>query len=239
MKRLSVALAIVLGLQGVAFAAPAPKSFDSLDEAVDALVGAIRAADRKGLVGILGPKGNSLVWSGDPVADRAAFQRFTTAYDRAHRLEGGGGRVVLHIGDDDFSFPIPLVPDGPRWRWDTDAGDDELLTRRIGQNELAVIQVCLAYVDAQREYYSRGTGLSSTRSDWTAPRESTTVSSGRRGPASGRARSARWLPGRGRPATRFPRVASRSPITATSIGFSSRRGPTRPAEPMTSSSRVT
>jgi hypothetical protein len=64
-----------------------------------------------------------------------------------------------YVGDDDFPFPIPLVPDGPRWLWDTDAGDDELLNRRIGQNELSVIQVCLAYVDAQREYYSRGTGL--------------------------------------------------------------------------------
>jgi hypothetical protein len=66
---------------------------------------------------------------------------------------------VLYVGDDDFPFPIPLVPDGPRWLWDTEAGDDELLNRRIGQNELSVIQVCLAYVDAQREYYSRGTGL--------------------------------------------------------------------------------
>lgn len=160
MRRLSLALAIVLGLQSATFAAvPAPKSFESLDEAVDALVGAIRAADRKGVVAILGPKGNALVWSGDPVADREAFQRFTAAYDRAHRLEGGGGKVVLHVGDDDFPFPIPLVPDGPSWRWDTDAGDDELLSRRIGENELAVIQVCLAYVDAQREYYSTRTGL--------------------------------------------------------------------------------
>jgi hypothetical protein len=159
MKRLSVALAIVLGLQSATFAASAQKSFASLDEAVNALVAAIRAADRKALVDILGQPGNPLVWSGDDVADRAAFQRFAAAYDRAHRLQGGGGKVVLYVGDDDFPFPIPLVPDGPRWLWDTEAGDDELLNRRIGQNELSVIQVCLAYVDAQREYYSRGTGL--------------------------------------------------------------------------------
>jgi hypothetical protein len=99
------------------------------------------------------------VWSGDDVADRAAFKRFATAYDQAHRLEGGGGKVVLYVGRDEFPFPIPLVPDGPRWFWDAAAGDDELLNRRIGQNELSAIQVCLAYVDAQREYYSRGTGL--------------------------------------------------------------------------------
>jgi hypothetical protein len=159
MKRLSVALAIMLALQCATFAAPAQKTFAALDEAVNALVAALRAADRKALVEILGPQGNPLVWSGDDVADRAAFQRFTAEYDRAHRLEGGGGKVVLYVGDDDFPFPIPLVPDGPRWLWDTDAGDDELLNRRIGENELATIQVCLAYVDAQREYYSRGQGL--------------------------------------------------------------------------------
>jgi hypothetical protein len=99
-----------------------------------------------------------IVWSGDNVADRAAFQRFVTAYDKAHRLEGGGGKVVLYVGDDDYPFAIPLVPDGPRWFWDTDAGDDEILFRRVGRNELATIQVCLAYVDAQREYYSRDRG---------------------------------------------------------------------------------
>ena len=151
MKALCVALAMVLGLHGAVLAAPAQKSFGSLDEAVNALVGAIRSADRKALVEILGPHGNPLVWSGDDVADRAAFQRFVVAYDRAHRLQGGGGQVVLYVGDDDFPFPIPLVPDGPRWLWDTDAGDDELLNRRIGKNELSAIQVCLAYVDAQRE----------------------------------------------------------------------------------------
>ena len=157
MKRLSVALALTL--QTTALLAAEPKGFASLDDAVNALVGAIRTADQRGLIEILGPKGNPLVWSGDAVADRAAFQRFIAAYDRAHRLEGGDGKVVLYVGDDDFPFPIPLVPDGPRWFWDTEAGDDELLTRRIGENELAVIQVCRAYVDAQREYYAQGTGL--------------------------------------------------------------------------------
>jgi len=158
MKALSIALVLAVGLQGAAFAAAAPKSFASLDDAVDAIVGAFRAADRKALVDILGPKGVPLVWSGDNVADRAAFQRFVTAYDKAHRLEGGGGKVVLYVGDDDYPFAIPLVPDGPQWFWDTDAGDDEILFRRVGRNELATIQVCLAYVDAQREYYSRDRG---------------------------------------------------------------------------------
>ena len=158
MRTLSIALVLAVGLQGAAFAAAGPKTFASLDDAVDAIVAAFRAADRKAMVEILGPKGVPLVWSGDNVADRAAFQRFVTAYDKAHRLEGGGGKVVLYVGDDDYPFAIPLVPDGPRWFWDTDAGDDEILYRRVGRNELATIQVCLAYVDAQREYYSRDRG---------------------------------------------------------------------------------
>ncbi len=113
MKTLGIALAIVMGLHGVVFAAAGQKSFESLDDAVNALIGAFRAADRKALVEILGPKGVPIVSSGDNVADRAAFQRFVAAYDRAHRLEGGGGKVVLYVGDDDYPLPIPLVPDGP------------------------------------------------------------------------------------------------------------------------------
>lgn len=155
MKALSIALALVVGLQCAVFAAAGEKRFDSLDDAVSALVGAFRAEDRKAIVEILGPKGVPIVWSGDNIADRAGFQRFVAAYDRAHRLQGGGGKVVLYVGDDDYPLPIPLVPDGPRWFWDTDAGDDEILYRRVGRNELATIQVCLAYVDAQREYYSQ------------------------------------------------------------------------------------
>jgi Protein of unknown function (DUF2950) len=158
MKRLGIALAVVLGLYGVALAATAQKSFESIDDAVNALIGAFRAVDQKTLVDILGAKGRPLVESGDNVADRRAFERFVAEYDRAHRVEGGGGKVVLYTGEDDFPFPIPLVPDGPRWIWDTDAGDDEILFRRVGRNELAAIQVCLAYVDAQREYYVRDHG---------------------------------------------------------------------------------
>jgi Protein of unknown function (DUF2950) len=159
MKTLSITLALALVLHGAAYAAPSgQKSFESLDDAVSALIGAFRTQDQKKLVEILGPKGRAVISSGDKVADRAAYERFVAAYDRAHRLEGGGGKVVLYIGDDNYPVPIPLVPDGPRWFWDTDAGDDEILFRRIGRNELATIQVCLAYVDAQREYYSRSRG---------------------------------------------------------------------------------
>jgi hypothetical protein len=137
------------------FAADAKqRRFTSPEAAMTALVDAIKAADRKGLLDMLGPEGLTLVDSGDAVADRNAGQRFAAEYDRAHRLEGGGGKVVLYVGPNDFPFPIPLVPEGPVWRFDTRAGKDEILNRRVGRNELHAIQVCLAYVDAQREYYS-------------------------------------------------------------------------------------
>jgi hypothetical protein len=137
------------------FAADAKqRRFTSPEAAMTALVDALKAADRKVLLDILGPEGWTLVHSGDAVADRNAREKFAAEYDRAHRLEGGGGKVVLYVGPDDFPFPIPLIPEGPVWRFDTRAAKEEILNRRIGRNELHAIQVCLAYVDAQREYYS-------------------------------------------------------------------------------------
>jgi hypothetical protein len=121
---------------------------------VTGLVHAIRADDKKALLNILGPEATTLVSSGDPVADKNARARFVAEYDRAHRLVGGGGKLSLYIGADDFPFPIPLVPDGAVWRFDAAAGKEEILNRRIGKNELEAIQVCLGYVDAQREYHS-------------------------------------------------------------------------------------
>ena len=155
MRALRVALVILLAANTATYAAQGAKSFGSLDEAVNALIDAVRAHDRKALGEILGPQGRALVSSGDDVADRNAGQRFVAEYDKAHRVEGGDGKVVLYVGPDEFPFPIPLVPDGPSWRWDAEAGREEILRRRIGRNELSVIQVCLAYVDAQREYYSQ------------------------------------------------------------------------------------
>ena len=122
-------------------------------------------------------------------------ERFVRDYDATHRLEAGGGKIVLYVGADDFPFPIPIVPDGASWRFDTPAGQEEILNRRIGRNELNAIQVCLAYVDAQREYYAaarkHGDGCSSTRSGSRARRASGTASTGRPRPASRRARSGR------------------------------------------------
>ena len=148
---LSLALAPWLPLST---AAGAQREFATPEEAVTTLVNAVKAADGKTLLDILGPEGRPLVFSGDRVADHNAGQKFVAEYDAAHRLQGGGGKVVLYVGKDDFPFAIPLVPDGPMWRFDTPAGKEELLNRRVGRNELDTIQTCLAYVDAQRDYAS-------------------------------------------------------------------------------------
>jgi Protein of unknown function (DUF2950) len=154
MRTMAIAITLALVLTGSAPAAE-QKRFESVAVAVDALIAALRADDQKALAEILGESGRPLVSSGDPVSDRAAMTRFVADYDQRHQLEAGGGKVILRVGSEDFPLPIPLVPDGPSWRWDTEAGKEEILNRRVGRNELDTIQVCLAYVDAQREYYSR------------------------------------------------------------------------------------
>jgi hypothetical protein len=138
-----------------AAATPGQKHFETPDEAVQALIDALRKGDNKALGEVLGPSSGALLSSGDKVADDRAREAFLREYDASHKLEAGGGKIVLHVGADDFPFPIPVVPDGASWRFDTAAGKEEILNRRIGRNERAAIQVCLAYVDAQREYYAR------------------------------------------------------------------------------------
>jgi hypothetical protein len=140
----------------------AQRRFTSLEEATNALIAALRSGDQKALLAILGEDGRGLIRSGDPVADRRIRERFVAAYDEHHRLDADAGKVVLVVGRDDFPFAIPIVPDGPWWRFDTAAGREEIVNRRIGRNELNAIQVAIAYVDAQREYYARdpdGDGL--------------------------------------------------------------------------------
>ena len=132
----------------------APKRFASAEEAAQAFVSALRADDTKALLTILGSEARTLVSSGDPVADRQGRARFVQWYDTASRLEASGNTMVLRINDDDWPFPIPLVKEGERWRFDVRQGREEVIARRIGRNELSTMQTCLAYVDAQREYYA-------------------------------------------------------------------------------------
>ena len=101
---------------------------------------------------ILGPDGRDLIDSGDAVADRKAVAVFLSAFDRAHSIDVESDQATLVVGEDAWPLPIPVVAVNGAWRFDTEAGREEMLARRIGENELAVIQVCQAIVDAQREY---------------------------------------------------------------------------------------
>ena len=194
MKILGIALAIAIGLHGAGFAASAQKSFEPLDDAVNALVSAFRADDRKALAEVLGPLGRPVVSSGttsQTAPHTSDSWRNTIALTGS---KGAAGRSSSTSATTTIRSPFRSAPDGPRWFWDTDAGDEEILYRRIGRNELATIQVCLAYVDAQREYYAQvrtGSGILSTRSVWPAPRASVTASTGKRDRLRNRARSAR------------------------------------------------
>jgi hypothetical protein len=148
-----MALALFLLLaQGCASQA----TFDSADKAVDSLVVALRAPDDVQLKNVLGSQADEIISSGDPVADQSLRENFLKAYAEKHQLVAGTeGAMTLVVGKADWPLPIPLVQEGGKWRFDTDAGKEEVLNRRIGQNELAAIQTCLAILDAQREYVSR------------------------------------------------------------------------------------
>ena len=145
--RLSLVIASAAGTAQPSFATP--------DEAASALVQALKATDKARVGAILGPGSATFVTSGDAVADRTAREGFITAYDQKHAIvPDGDARAKLTIGDDDWPFAFPLEKVGGRWRFDTVAGKDEMLARRIGRNELDVINVMLAIVDAQRDYAS-------------------------------------------------------------------------------------
>jgi Protein of unknown function (DUF2950) len=134
-------------------ATAAQKSFASPEAGITALVEAVKANDQPMLRGILGPQGKKLISSGDKVADQQSREAFIKAYSEANKLvPEGDQQTVLVIGQDEWPMPIPLVKSSAGWRFDTPQGEKEILTRRIGRNELAAIQVCLAIVDAAHEY---------------------------------------------------------------------------------------
>jgi hypothetical protein len=126
------------------------KTFASPADAVTALVGALKTGDQKVLARIFGAKGEQLVF---PAGASDETESFLQAYAEKNLLERDGPRkAVLLVGKTDWPWPIPVVKIGKRWQFDVKAGQKEILLRRIGRNEVGTVQVCLAYVDAQREY---------------------------------------------------------------------------------------
>jgi hypothetical protein len=145
-------LAGVLGLAGAS--ALAQNHYASPEEAVQALIDAAASKEPGALQPVLGPEAAEL-GSGDPVADAAAREAFVDAATEMARIEEEEGvedRALLTLGEDEWPFPIPLVKEAEGWRFDTAAGKDELINRRIGRNELHTIAVARAFVDAQHEY---------------------------------------------------------------------------------------
>ncbi|MGD1086074.1 MAG: DUF2950 domain-containing protein [Verrucomicrobiota bacterium] len=141
-----------------AVAAPASSprpSFASPDAAVAALVAAAKARDTNAVRALFGPAGRDLV-SPDAVQAGNSFSNFVRRVtEKVDQVRRSDSNIVLQIGVDSWPFPIPLARQGGEWFFDTEAGREEILNRRVGMDELAAIRVCHAYVDAQREYASQ------------------------------------------------------------------------------------
>ena len=153
MSNTLVSMAVVALLCASTSVATAQQAFKTPEEAATALVGAAKSGDMKAITTVLGPDGDDIVSSGDEVADAATRAKFVTAYDAKHTIAmEGDSKAVMVIGPDDFPLPIPIIRKDGQWRFDTAAGREEILFRRIGENELDAIQSALAYVDAQDEY---------------------------------------------------------------------------------------
>ncbi len=134
-----------------------PKAFASPNGAGNALLTAAKSGDENAVLAIFGTDSKEIISSGDPVQDKKVAADFAAAYEAMHRWRRmPGGSQVLLVGTDNFVFPIPLKKnDREQWYFDAAAGKDEILSRRIGRNELATIDACKAVVAAQAEYFSQ------------------------------------------------------------------------------------
>ena len=133
------------------------RDFTSPEEAGNALQAAAKSDDEAALQQIFGPESKALITSGDSVQDKNTAVKFASAYDVMHRwrMMGDGSQILL-VGYDNFPFPIPLKKDqSGKWFFDTAAGKDEILNRRVGRNELAVIEVCNTVARAEAAYHAQ------------------------------------------------------------------------------------
>ena len=131
------------------------RTFSSPEDASNALVTAAQNNDEKAMLAILGPDGKQIVSSGDETEDAQSRATFVERYQEMHRLvKEPDGTTVLYIGAKNWPTPMPLVNKGDSWYFDTEAGKEEILYRRIGRNEISTIRVCQELVEAQKEYYA-------------------------------------------------------------------------------------
>ena len=133
------------------------RTFPTPEDAVKALIETVKAGNLESLLEIFGPEGKELIDSSEPAIARQNQQVFTVAVrEKWHLEDAAPDRKTLVIGNEDWPFPVPLVKAGNGWRFDTAAGKEEVLARRIGRNELAAIDATRAYVTAQRRYAEAG-----------------------------------------------------------------------------------
>ena len=159
LARTATTVAALVALVSCTRPAPPPtaRTFDTPESAVQALVEAAKAKNLDDVVAIFGPEGRDLVDSSDQATARRNRQVFAVAVaERWQLVDQANGSKVLVIGKEAWPFPIPIVKGASGWRFDTAAGKEEILDRRIGRNELAVIRISRTYVAAQRLYASRG-----------------------------------------------------------------------------------
>ena len=157
MKRLTAFCVVAAVAVGCSRTEPAYTSFASPEDAVAALTKAVKAGKLDQVSAMFGPESKVLIDSSDPATGQRNRETFTVAVAEGWRLESPNPTTrTLIIGNEQWPFPIPLVKDGNTWRFDTAAGVEEVLARRIGKNELAVINLCRAYVAAQQIYARTG-----------------------------------------------------------------------------------
>jgi hypothetical protein len=133
------------------------KTFATPDDAVKALMAAVESNNQDELLAVFGPDAKDLVSSGDDVQDRNSRAAFVKSYKAKHAIIAEDPNTrVLQVGAKDWELPIPIVLADGRWHFDTAAGKQEIIYRRIGDNELGAIAVCRGTIAAQRDYAAEG-----------------------------------------------------------------------------------
>jgi hypothetical protein len=154
---LTLVAAVGIAAQGKPVPAPAAvqKTFATAQEAADALIAAAGSYDREALKAILGPDADYLVAPGEPAKDGEIARAFSSKAREKRAVvvdPKNSNRATLIVGDQDWPLPIPIVRAGGRWHFDSAAGEQEIVYRTIGRNELDAIQICRGYVEAQHQY---------------------------------------------------------------------------------------
>jgi len=154
-RHVLLVMALALGAPVAVGAASTGKAFATPEEAVSALMTAVSTVDSNAFRVVFGPAAEDLENS-DRVQATNEIRAFASALNQTHRIvRESDSKCVLEVGTNSWPFPVPIVKMGSQWYFDTVAGEDEILSRRIGRNELAALESVRAYVDAQREYASR------------------------------------------------------------------------------------